>query len=107
MSQPAAVILAQILPCGTGKGESDRNKGTVGPYLPTSQLQSTNGQQLEKQVYFYLSLQLMRIDGRLLGKKGLGEGGRTRRDFSVGWCLQSTEDEVKIYTCHMTANTAF
>lgn len=33
-SVPTTVILAQILSRGTGKGESHRSKGTVGPSLP-------------------------------------------------------------------------
>lgn len=48
-----------------------------------------------RMVCFYPSPQLMRIDGRLLGKKGWGEGGRTRTDFSIGWCLQSKHQRMK------------
>lgn len=40
-----SAILVQLLSCGTGKGVSNRSKGTVGPYLPTQ----SNGPQLEEQ----------------------------------------------------------
>lgn len=68
VSQPVAVILAQILPRETGKGKSDRSKGTVGPTFPLSQLQSTN--ELEEQVYFHFTPHLMKIHSRLPGEKG-------------------------------------
>lgn len=70
VSQPVAVILAQKLPRETGKGKSDRSKGTVGPIFPLGQLQSTN--ELEEQVYFHFTPHLMKIH-RLPGEKGWGE----------------------------------
>jgi len=82
VSQPVAVILAQTLPRETGKGKTDRSKGTVGPIFPLSQLQSRN--ELEEQVYFYFPPHLMKIQSRLPGEEGMG-GVRQRMNGLFQW----------------------
>ena len=92
---------------GLGEGKAMDAKATLVPLFPPSQMQGTNGQQLEEQIYFYfLHLRLhLRTESSLEGAQELE--GKQEPALLLLDVYTKDRDEMKIYAHNMTADTPF